>query len=688
VALSDYRADLLNSVATRASVDKDYMAGAFLSEVADRLAEAEEIDNLVGVHFRGEGARGKHLAVDGYDLGDADDSVALAVTHYVGSDDTASLTETEAKRALASLTAYLHDSVHGTFMVDREESDPAYQLAVDLQARGQSVTRYRLYLFTDAQLSGRGRHLPNSDLKGVPVEHHVWDIQRLEQLQLSKQGREELEIDLTEWVPEGLPVLELPGDAEFVTYLAAVPGRVIADLYARHGSRLLESNVRSFLSGRGKVNKGIRTTVLKEPSMFLAFNNGITATATGVGKSATGSVLTIKDLQIVNGGQTTASLFYVRRESSPKIDLEQIHVQMKLVVVDQDKAKELVPSISRYANSQNRVSDADFFSNSPFHVRMENISRRLLAPAKPGVHFQTKWFYERTRGQYLNEQAKMTPGDQKKFEATLPRNQVITKTDAAKYEVSWDQKPHMVSAGAQRNFVAFAESVAAKWESSDAEFNESYFKSMVAKAILFQSIRAAVAKKDWYQSGYLANIVAYAMAKISREIQRQAIDSSMNFPEIWNLQRVPQPVLDTALRAAKLAFDVLTEQRRPVQNVTEWAKRQDCWRAMEAVPMPLDPTFLETLLSNHTVREERQNSRTTQKIDSGIEAQAAVFNLSQDTWEQVRVFGMQARILSPTDIGILDLVTGRKSGFPSERQSARLLQVLSRANDHGLEMPD
>jgi hypothetical protein len=161
----------------------------------------------------------------------------------------------------------------------------------------------------------------------------------------------------------------------------------------------------------------------------------------------------------------------------------------------------------------------------------------------------------------------------------------------------------------------------------------------------------------------------------------------MNFHEIWNLQRIPEPVLGTALRAAKLAFDVLTDERRPVQNVTEWAKRQDCWRAMETISMPLDPSFRESLVSNSMVREESQNARTTQKIDSGIEAQSAVFKLSKDDWERVRTFGVQAHILTPTDIGILDLVTGRKSGFPSERQSARLLQVLSRANDHGLETP-
>lgn len=387
----------------------------------------------------------------------------------------------------------------------------------------------------------------------------------------------------------------------------------------------------------------------------------------------------------MNGGQTTASLFYVRRDSSPKTDLARINVQMKLVV-DRDQARELVPSISRYANSQNTVSAADFFSNSPFHVRMENISRRLLAPAKPGVHYQSKWFYERTRGQYLNEKAKLTPADQKKFEATFPRNQVITKTDAAKYELSWDQQPQVVSQGAQKNFLAFADVVAAKWEKSDAEFNESYFKSLITKAILFQSLRAAVARQDWYESGYLANIVTYAIAKLSRETQRQAAGNSMNLPEIWNRQAVPQPVLDTALRAARLAFDVLTDERRQLGNVTEWAKRQDCWQAVQSKPMLLDESFRETLVSDHIVREERQNARATQKIDSGIEAQTAVWKLSKDDWKQVLAFGTQNGCLTSKEVGILGVVTRTNPGIPTERQSACLLQVLSRVNDRGLAM--
>ena len=78
----------------------------------------------------------------------------------------------------------------------------------------------------------------------------------------------------------------------------------------------------------------------------------------------------IKDLQIVNGGQTTASLFHTRR--SDKADLGEVFVQMKLTVIDDEKSEEVVPRISEFANTQNKVNAADFFSNHPFHVRMES----------------------------------------------------------------------------------------------------------------------------------------------------------------------------------------------------------------------------------------------------------------------------------------------------------------------------
>ena len=103
-------------------------------------------------------------------------------------------------------------------------------------------------------------------------------------------------------------------------------------------------------------------------SMFFAYNNGIAATATEVDTEQTpeGLVITrIKDLQIVNGGQTTASIAnaVLTARKNEFIDLERIKVPMKISVLDHDMSEKIIPKISEYSNSQNKVDASDFFSN-------------------------------------------------------------------------------------------------------------------------------------------------------------------------------------------------------------------------------------------------------------------------------------------------------------------------------------
>ena len=172
-----------------------------------------------------------------------------------------------------------------------------------------------------------------------------------------------------------------------------ISGDVLADIYDEYGARLLEGNVRSFLSTKVAVNKKIRGTILNSPQMFFAFNNGISATAMEVTVEDTeyGRLITaVKDFQIINGGQTTASVFNARHKD--KAPLDKLYVQMKLTEVGgstQEETDDLIRSISRTSNSQNKVSDADFFASHPFHRRMEAISRRLLAPAVGGAQYET-----------------------------------------------------------------------------------------------------------------------------------------------------------------------------------------------------------------------------------------------------------------------------------------------------------
>jgi hypothetical protein len=677
--------ELMNNVHTRAELDHDFTESAFLQEVMERLVDAEEVGTLTPVHFTGSGTRNRRLAVSAYDMDESDDSIALAVLHFEDRTHVATLTEAEVKRQFTAMRHYIDESLNGSFQVGREESTDEYQLADELRRKGRSVTRYRLYLLTNKALSARAKDFPSSTVNGIPVEFHVWDIERFRRVFESVLGREELTIDLTEWAPTGIPSLKASAaDGATTTYLCVLPARLIADLYGRYGGRLLQGNVRSYLSNRGKVNRGIRETIMSKPELFLAYNNGITATATAV-EVTNSSITKVSDLQIVNGGQTTASLFYAQRDNKQAIQFDEARIQAKLVVVSPELTQELVPNISRFANSQNKVNEADFFSNSPFHIRLEELSRRILTPPRPGVTYQSKWFYERARGQYVNEKAKLVnSAEEKKFTATFPRTQVITKTDAAKYAVSWACQPYLVSAGAQKNFIAFANEVAKKWESSNESFNESYFKDLVAQAILYNSIRAAVSKQYWYQSGYLANIVTYTIAKISDAVAK-ADRGKFDFDAVWQHQDISEATRNFALEVAERILKVLVSDDRPVANVTEWAKREQCWETVQAMSVALPEDFIDELVSSDQVRSTKKSARMQQRLDDGIQVQATALAVPCNEWRAIQRFAEQRKLLTPTEAGILELVTRPNPGIPSERQAARLMELRQRVSTSGYD---
>ncbi|MDE5586880.1 MAG: AIPR family protein, partial [Bacilli bacterium] len=330
----------------------------------------------------------------------------------------------------------------------------------------------------------------------------------------SSLGKESIEIDFSNLTKNGLSCVKATDNEEYSSYLAIISGEVLANLYLEYGSRLLEGNVRSFLSVKGKVNKGIRNTILNEPEMFFAYNNGIAATATEIELVNNDNgiyIKRLKDLQIINGGQTTASIANAKIQD--KVDLHDVYVPMKLSIVDNEKAKEMIPIISRCANSQNKVDEADFFSNHPYHVRLEEYSRKIYAPSVNGNQYQTIWFYERARGQYVQEQMKLSTAEKKKFQLKNPKNQLLKKVDVAKYINTYECGPYIVSRGAQANMRYFAERISKAWEKNNTIYNEYYFKKVIALAILFKSTEQLVTNQQWYKEikAYRANIVTYSI---------------------------------------------------------------------------------------------------------------------------------------------------------------------------------
>jgi hypothetical protein len=546
------------------------------------------------------------------------------------------------------------------------------------------------YMISEQVLSDRLQSLEDSVVAGYPASYHIWDISRFHRQHSSRGQKEALDIDFKELYGIGLSCLRANlGSDDYESYLVVISGEHLADLYGRYGARLLEQNVRSFLQARGKVNKGIRATIVSEPAMFFAYNNGITATAQDVKVVQTEKGLEIsrvKDLQIVNGGQTTASLFHTRRRD--KASLSSVAVQMKLSVIDSEKIERVVPRISEYANTQNRVNAADFFSNHPFHMRIEDISRRLYAPAQQGEQRETKWFYERARGQYADAQAKLTAGEQRRFKAEYPRSQMFTKTDLAKYENVWDAHPKWVNRGAQKNFAQFAGRIGLDWKTDPDGFNEYYFRRLIARAILFRTTEKLVSAQTWYSGGYRANIVAYTFALISNFcIERKLM---FDFMKIWERQQVDHSTQEALKIAMKMVNDTLMMPRTNVVNISEWCKKDECWTVIKHHCINLEH-FLpdEFLASLRRAGEEKdivKEAKKLQKGDNRINAQVEVVKTPKHVWTKILAEGRRKTLLSEKEIGILE-VAAHPARVPTEKQSQVLLQLFDLGVKEGIIPP-
>jgi hypothetical protein len=686
----EFRADLLASAASRAEVQSCAFREAFVSEVLERLAEAGETPDAEPCPETLTGYRGRKLEIDAWAFDDADDSLHLFVTILDGNAQyRAALALTEAReQGFNRLVGIFEQAREGWLTGNIEESRPLWVLARRIRT-ATLPSALRVHVLTDRPVSERLREIPpGSTAEKVSITFQIWDVTRLKRIHDASSVRDDLVVDFSGLPNGGLPVLPASlGSGDYDAYLAVVPGEVLADIYVRHGSRLLEGNVRTFLGRGGKVNKGILSTIAKEPGKFFAYNNGIAATASEVTtrRAPDGSLViaSATDLQIVNGAQTTASLATSLRDKT--LAPAAVFVPMKLSVVSPAGGADLIPRISRFANSQNGVKPSDFFANHPFHRRIEELSRRILSPSKAGSQLQTHWYYERARGQYLNDQAGLTSAKRGQFQLVFPRTQVIRKTDLAKVECCFNLEPDIACKGAEKAFVSFAERIAREWEDEQkrTEYGDDWFKAAVARAILFRAAEAIVSKASWYESGYRAQIVAYACARLAR-LAREATDGgTLDYSRIWSAQ-APGPVLERQIESiAEAMASLLHDPPLTGQNVGEWAKQQACRKAaLETKVQPVSG-FEDCVISSDEHRANKRQRRANGAIDEGLNAVTLVLQHDARYWDSLRGFCLSRRILSPQDERALVPARQMPAMIPTDRQAARLLQLLQRAQDAG-----
>lgn len=686
ISLDEFSKDFFQDILSEADAAGQFAETVFFEKTCEILTDAGELDAADRADYRGPSGSG--IRVDGYggDPINSSGTLSLIIADFNQSSKMGRLTQTEMDQIFQRLERFLLKSLDARWRNALEETSPAFGLADLIAQRWSSVTRIRMFLISNRELSDRvdGRDAGEIDQRAVTFS--VWDIKRIHRFATIGHGREKIEIALEEEFGGVLPLLSahLATD-EYEAYLAVIPGEMLASIYDRWGARLLEQNVRVFLQARGNVNKGIRNTLENDPTMFFAYNNGITATADAVTTEERNGQLVLtelRNLQIVNGGQTTASIHMAMRG---KVDLSGVFVQMKLSIVEPERAEEVVPKISEYANSQNRVNSADFFANHPFHVRMEDFSRRIFAPSPDGTFRETKWFYERARGQFNDARSKLTAGQRKKFDIEHPRPQLFSKTDLAKFLNVWEQKPEKVSQGAQKNFADFADSIGKGWKRNEQDFNESFFRETIAKAIIFRGTEKIVSNQPWYEGGYRANIVAYAISKMAFDVaeMKRAVD----FQLIWTRQSLPPEMEEALAQVSKNVLDVLIDTPAGIRNVTEWAKKQACWERVKSMEVSWPSNFQDGLISHGEQKEQKKEGRKDQRVLSGIEAQTTVVTIGGAYWRKALEWGNSKKILSEREASILELGSRVPSKIPSEKQAILLIQTLERLEEEGFQTP-
>lgn len=693
---SEFLIELHQMIVRRGAAEHLVDTIAFVSEVAERLEEDPVFGEFILAEDSRQGTKGRQLKLHGFtELDESDGTISLVIGRWTDGEQPTTLLTSDVDQMRGWLENFAADALTGNLDERITESSPAYQLASTLKRKRSSITCIRFHILANQSLSRSYKRESRSELGGIPTEIHIWDLQRLKALYESSREREVLEINLPDFGAVGIQCIEASKGAGLKSFLCVIDGNLLADLFERYGSRLLEGNVRSFLGMKGGVNKGIRTTIQDAPALFFAYNNGIAATAASVTVTPmeTGLRITeISDLQIVNGGQTTSSILRARKQD--RLGLDGVSVPMKLTVVASQDAHDLIPKIAEYANTQNKVAIADFFANHPFHRKMEEISRRIMVPARAGQRVQGKWFYERARGQYQNARLYLTKAKKDAFDLEYPASQVINKTELAKYDSALEEKPYWVSLGAQKNFIRFAGKFSAKgdrtetqqWEEMSPRFGDGYFQQIVAMAILWKAGEGIVSagRGSWYEGDYRPQIVAYAWSLIFHVVRKAGREP--NTGRIWDRQLVDESLLDAFRRAAQLAQRALLDLPEGSSNVGEWAKKEACWEKVSAIPLRLDATALEWSIDRETAsRTEREKTRQGAQ-DDGISLQKQiVLKSTSGYWSALMNWdGLHQHVFGP------ELALIRRAASPntvlriaSERDWRKLLEIAERCQLEG-----
>lgn len=681
----------------RANEDGDTQEQTFTRMVVDMLADAGETENAdIAYDEKGTGTKNQHK-INGFAISDNYETVDLFISIYAPERNITTTPKAEVDRATIRITNFFRKAIYSDYANEVAESSPIFEFANTLgnyEELRSNLIRVNAFIITNGEYKG---DIPIPiEISGYKIYYQIIDINYL--FKISEESRVPIEIDFEE-ENFRIPCLSAnSNNSDYEAYIAIIPGVCLATLYDRYGSRLLEQNVRSFLQFTGKINKGIRDTIKNEPHMFFAFNNGIAATADYIELSEDGRYIKkIKNLQIVNGGQTTASIFHTSKKD--KADISNIYVQIKFSVIKREEEfSDIVSRISRYANTQNKVNDADFTANNPNLVAFEKLSRYIMTPINSKNNLQTYWFFERARGQYKNLRQKegFTKSRQNAFDLKYPKSQLFTKVELAKYINSYGEVyegkklvigPHIVVRGNEKNYAKFINN---NLPDNIKKINNVYFEDTIAKAILFRTAdKRYGTKKNSYCIGEMKQVVVpYTIALLNT-----LTEGKLNLYKIWKEQEVSMQLSDTIYYLMKQVNQFIIDES-PVSHYIEWAKKEECWNKVKDHIWGFDIEDIKEDLYDENNMPKRNISSDTEDEQKKIEHELGIIqSIPPRLWKKIAEWGQETQNLStPYQTSAKDVAHKLKFKHkfsPSERERAiKIYEIVCKYNIELLEEAD
>lgn len=679
--LIEFKQDIID----RSNADDDFCTKeeAFTAIMAEELSAAGSLESPEVCFF--EHSSGSSIKkANGYSIPEDDTQLDIFISLYHGTNILTSVNTKEIERCFNQATRFFEAAVNAL----HEKVEPgsaAFSMLHRIYEVKDDIDRVRFILFTDGKLAQRGNKKLREQVGKYLVSHEIWDIERIHRFRSSGASHEPVEVDLTHTNMGGIPCISVEGgEIGYRTNTAVFPGLLLYELYDEYGQRLLELNVRSYLQARGKVNAGILETLYEQPERFLAYNNGITVVAeeldTGPIKGGGVGIRKIKGMQIVNGGQTTASIHRAGKGEKMgkyrgiRANLEKVYVHAKVTVIDPSKFDEMVPLISRYSNTQNKVTEVDLRANHAFHIGIERRSRTIWVPGET-----SKWFYERARGSYQTLKARRsgTPKQMADFDKEFPTSQRISLQDLAKFENCWNEKPFIASLGGQKSFVHFMHRIGEKEDGWEPSIND--YKEFIAKAILYKA--AYKICRQLGMPGLQVHCCNYTVSALAHNTAKR-----INLEQIWSQQRVSEQIEATIALWAPLIMDRMVKSAG-ARNQTEWFKKEDCWKAVRDSELPISDALqrelkgtTENLVSSVKAKKGKPSKELSNSDQNNI---ARCKEVESERWHMIAKWGSETGNLEDWECGISNTLSGYAlsgwSRVPSAKQALRGVEILKKA---------